>query len=147
MVLRCLEGGRRVLGELADEELFERFRRGDRPAFETLLRRHRAPLFTFALRTLGPGERARAEDVVQDTFVRVLKASGEWEHQARSSTWLFTIARNLCLDQSRRAKHRVADSLDAPAAAGTMQPLGETLEGFSPGPERQAMARALRPAI
>lgn len=145
--LRCLEGGRRVLGELADEELFARFRRGDRPAFETLLRRHRAPLFTFVLRTLGSGDRARAEDVVQDTFVRVINASSEWKHRAAFSTWLFTIARNLCLDQKRRDKHRWADSLDAPGAAGTTQPLGETLAGFSPGPERQAMAGALRPAI
>lgn len=145
--LRLLEGGRRVLRELADEELFARFRRGERPAFETLLRRHRAPLFTFVLRTLGPSERARAEDIVQDTFVRVIKASADWQHQAGFSTWLFTIARNLCLDQRRRDKHRSADSLDAPVAAGATHSLGETLEGFAPGPERQAMSGALRPAI
>lgn len=146
VVLRCLEGGRGLLNELSDEELFERFRRGDKPAFEVLLRRHRAPLFTFILRTLGMGERARAEDVVQDTFVRVIKGAAEWQQRAKFSTWLFTIARNLCLDQKRRDKHRVADSLDA-AHDESARPLGETLEGAEAGPERQAMAAGLRPAL
>lgn len=147
VVLRCLEGGRRVLSELSDEELFERFRRGEKPAFETLLRRHRAPLFTFVLRTLGPHERARAEDVVQDTFVRVIKGAADWQQKARFTTWLFTIARNLCLDQMRRDKHRKADSLDAPETDESSRSLSETMNGTEAGPERQAAAAQLRPAL
>ena len=141
---------RPVLTELADEELFERFRRGDRAAFELLLGRHRAPLFTFVLRTMS-GDRARAEDLVQDAFVRVLKGAGEWEQRARFSTWLFTIARNLCLDAMRRDRHRRATSLDAPKGgeggeeAG--RPLAEAIEGSLPGPERLANAARLRPVI
>lgn len=144
------EVDRAVLTELADEELFERFRRGERRAFEVLLKRHRAPLFTFVLRTLGTGDRARAEDVVQDAFVRVLKGAGEWEQRARFSTWLFTIARNLCLDAMRRDRHRRAESLDQPAgesAEESARPLGDTMRGTEPGPERVANAVRLRPVL
>jgi RNA polymerase sigma-70 factor (ECF subfamily) len=150
-VVVSAEVDRTVLTELADEELFERFRRGERAAFESLLRRHRAPLFTFVLRVLGTGDRARAEDVVQDTFVRVLKGAGDWEQRARFSTWLFTIARNLCLDAMRRDRHRRAESLDQPAAADADgdagRALGETLEGSQAGPERLADAARLRPLL
>lgn len=140
-----------VLRELADEELFERFRRGERAAFEVLLRRHRAPLFTFVLRTLGTGDRARAEDVVQDAFVRVLKGAAEWQQKAKFQTWLYTIARNLCLDAMRRDKHRKAESLDAEVGGESGdeggRPLGELVEGSHAGPERLAEAGRLRPAL
>lgn len=138
-----------VLSELADEELFGRFRRGERAAFEVLLRRHRAPLFTFVLRTIATGDRARAEDVVQDTFVRVLKGAQEWEQRARFSTWLFTIARNLCFDGMRRDRHRRADSLDQPVGESDDggRPMGETIEGSQAGPERLAEAARLRPVL
>jgi RNA polymerase sigma-70 factor (ECF subfamily) len=143
----CVEGDRILLSELADEELFQRFRQGERPAFEALLRRHRAPLFTFVLRVLGTGDRARAEDVVQDTFVRVIRGAHDWEQRARFSTWLFTIARNLCLDHMRREKHRQAESLDEPAGADDARPLSETIEGPQAGPERQTSNARVRPVI
>lgn len=138
-----------MVTDVADEELFERFRLGDRGAFETLVRKHRAPLFTFVLRTLGTQDRARAEDLVQDTFVRAIKGAGEWQQKARFSTWLFTIARNLCLDAMRRDKHRRADSLDAPASAADegARPLHESVEGSSPGPERLSEAARIGPVI
>jgi len=138
-----------LLSELADEELFERFRQGERAAFEVLLRRHRAPLFTFVLRVLATGDRARAEDIVQDAFVRILRGSGDWEQRARFSTWLFTIARNLCLDAMRRDKHRRAESLDCPAGEGedAGRPLGDTLEGSARGPEREAANARVRPVL
>jgi RNA polymerase sigma-70 factor (ECF subfamily) len=45
----------------------------------------------------------------------VVGAAGDWKRQAKVSTWLYTIARNLCTDHARRAVHRRASSLDAPA--------------------------------
>ena len=96
--------------ERTDEELLAAYQQGDVGAFELLLRRHRAPLFTFLLRMLG--DREKAEDLAQETFLRLVKGAQAWEHRARFQTWLFTIARNLCVDQSRRDRHRKADSLD-----------------------------------
>src|SRR5258708_22032666 len=96
--------------ERTDEELLAAFQQGDVGAFEALLRRHRAPLFTFLVRMLG--EREKAEDLAQETFLRIVKGAQAWEHRARFQTWLYTIARNLCVDQSRRDRFRRADSLD-----------------------------------
>ncbi len=137
------------LSELADEELFRRFRQGERAAFEALLRRHRAPLFTFVLRMLGTGDRARAEDIVQDAFVRVLRGANEWEERARFSTWIFTIARNLCLDAMRRDRHRRADSLDGHQGTedGESRPLVDLVAGDHAGPERLALNASLRPML
>ena len=70
----------------------------------------KAPLFTFLLRMLG--DRERAEDLAQETFLRIVKGAAAWEQRARFQTWLYTIARNLCVDASRRDKFRRADSLD-----------------------------------
>ncbi len=138
-----------ALTELADEELFRRYRGGERAAFEALLRRHRAPLFTYILRLLGTGDRARAEDIVQDAFVRVLRGAGEWEERARFSTWLFTIGRNLCLDAMRRDRHRRAESLDGShgQADGESRPLRDLVPGDHAGPERLAVSAGLRPLL
>src|SRR5438876_8145881 len=96
--------------ERTDEELLAAYQQGDVGAFELLLRRHRAPLFTFLLRMLG--DRERAEDLAQETFLRIVKGAAAWEQRARFQTWLYTIARNLCVDQSRRDRFRRSDSLD-----------------------------------
>src|SRR3982074_1792136 len=94
-----------------DEELLAAYQQGDPRSFEDLLRRHRAPLFTFLLRMLG--DRERAEDLAQETFLRIVKGAQAWEHRARFQTWLFTIARNLCVDAARRERFRRAESLAA----------------------------------
>jgi RNA polymerase sigma-70 factor (ECF subfamily) len=95
-----------------DEALMLRYRGGDVRAFEVLLGRHRKPVYNFILRfVLDP---AQAEDLLQETFLRVIKGSESYEQQAKFTTWLYTIARNLCVDASRRGKHRRAASLDAP---------------------------------
>src|SRR5258708_15705192 len=96
--------------ERTDEELLAAYQQGDTGAFELLLRRHRAPLFTFLVRMLG--DRQRAEDLAQETFLRIVKGAQAWEHRARFQTWLFTIARNLCVDQGPRDPFRRPDSLD-----------------------------------
>ena len=98
-----------------DEVLMVRFQRGDRAAFTRLVRRHQTPLFNFALRQLGV--HAVAEEVVQEAFVRVVQNATEFKHEARFTTWVYTILRNLCIDQLRRRALRRHPSLDAPRAA------------------------------
>jgi RNA polymerase sigma-70 factor (ECF subfamily) len=96
----------------SDEALMVAYRGGDVRAFEVLLSRHRKPVYNFILRFVLDG--AQAEDLLQETFLRVIKGTESYERQAKFTTWLYTIARNLCVDASRRAKHRRAQSLDAP---------------------------------
>src|SRR6201999_584550 len=98
--------------EQADEDLMLAYQKGEVRAFEVLLSRHRKPVYNFILRFVG--ERTVAEDLLQDAFMRVIKGAEAYKRQAKFTTWLYTIARNLCVDHSRRRKHRKHASLDAP---------------------------------
>ncbi len=106
----------------ADEDLMVLYQRGEVRAFELLLSRHRKPVYNFILRFVGDKE--TAEDLLQEVFMRVIKGAEAYKRQAKFTTWLYTIARNLCVDQTRRRKHRKHASLDAPmdssADAGTL---------------------------
>jgi RNA polymerase sigma-70 factor (ECF subfamily) len=99
----------------ADEDLMVRYQQGEVRAFEVLLGRHRKAVYNFILRYVGDKE--TAEDLLQETFMRVIKGADAYKRQAKFTTWLYTIARNLCVDQTRRRKHRKHASLDAPMAA------------------------------
>jgi RNA polymerase sigma-70 factor (ECF subfamily) len=123
----------------SDERLMLRFRGGDAGAFEVLVRRHRTPVFSFLVRLVG--DRARAEDLCQDAFLRVVKAARGWEERATFRTWLFTIARNLAADEARRAVFRRADPLDAPGGEAARTPADD------PAPDRAAEAALLRPKL
>ena len=105
-----------------DEDLMVRYQRGEVRAFEVLLTRHRRAVYNFILRFVG--DRETAEDLLQEAFMRVIKGAEAYKRQAKFTTWLYTIARNLCVDQTRRRKHRKHASLDAPmdatAESGTL---------------------------
>lgn len=101
--------------EDADEDLMVLYQRGEVRAFEVLLSRHRKPVYNFILRFVGDKE--TAEDLLQEAFMRVIKGAEAYKRQAKFTTWLYTIARNLCVDQTRRRKHRKHASLDAPMDA------------------------------
>jgi len=105
-----------MLTQEADEDLMVRYQRGEVRAFEVLLGRHRRAVFNFILRYVGDKE--TAEDLLQETFMRVIKGADAYKRQAKFTTWLYTIARNLCVDQTRRRKHRRHASLDAPMSSG-----------------------------
>jgi RNA polymerase sigma-70 factor (ECF subfamily) len=102
---------RAELDALADEDLMLRYAAGDAVAFELLVRRHRDSVFHFVLRSVQ--QRERAEDLTQDVFMRVIRSAQRYERTAKFRTWLFTLARNICVDESRRARHRNMASLDA----------------------------------
>jgi RNA polymerase sigma-70 factor (ECF subfamily) len=132
-----------VPAEESDERLMARFQAGDARAFEVLVRRHRTPVFSFLLRLVG--DRARAEDLLQDAFLKVVRAAPGWEERARFSTWLYTIARNLAVDEARRAAFRRTDPVAA-APADADPPL-ERVASDDPAPDRAADAALLRPKL
>ncbi len=140
-------GALKMNQDMSDEELLAAFQQGDAGAFERLLRRHRGPLYTFLVRMLGDKE--RAEDLAQETFLRIVKGAATWEQRAKFQTWLYTIARNLCVDQSRRDKLRRTDSLDESGLDGAEDggPLIDQLAGPGPGPDRAAESLRLRPVL
>jgi RNA polymerase sigma-70 factor (ECF subfamily) len=130
-----------------DESLMIRFQSGDRAAFTVLVRRHQGPLFNFALRYLRSSP--VAEEVVQDAFVRVVQNAAEFKHEARFSTWLYTIARNLCIDQTRKRALRRHPSLDEPKKAeeGDGPTLGEQTADGKASVERAVVSLEIRERV
>jgi len=95
-----------------DAALMLRVQQGDLAAFEGLVEKYRQPVFNFIQRTLRDAD--ETEDVAQQVFVQVWKAAPRYRVASKFSTWLFTIARNLCLNELRRRARHPAESLDAP---------------------------------
>lgn len=100
----------------SDESLMDAFRNGDAEAFEFLVVRHSRGLFNFLLRSVH--NVPRAEELLQEVLVRVLRSKHRYRRSAKFSTWVYTIARNLCVDESRRARFRDHESLEAPRRTG-----------------------------
>lgn len=100
------EGKKGITGQyaVADEELIYRFQNGDVYAFDQLVYRYKDPLINFVYNFLG--DRIDAEDVVQETFLRVFKKKHMYRNIAKFSTWIYTIAGNLAKTELRRRRRR-----------------------------------------
>ena len=97
--------------ETADHALVREAAEGDRYAFERLYRRHSARVFAVILRLQG-GDRARAEDLTQDAFVRVWQKLPEFRFESAFSTWLHRLAVNTALMALRSARGEPAADED-----------------------------------
>jgi RNA polymerase sigma factor (sigma-70 family) len=101
--------------QAGDEQLMLAYREGDAGAFEELYRRHKGGLFRFVLRSVR--ERALAEELYQEIWMRAIEARGRYEAQAKFTTWLYTIAHNRLVDHwRRRGLQLVALDAEDPAA-------------------------------
>jgi RNA polymerase sigma-70 factor (ECF subfamily) len=103
-----------------DAELMLRVKRGDRAAFTELVEKYKQPLFNFVWRTVR--DETEAEDLAQNVFLQVYKSRQRYERTAKFSTWLFTIARNLCLNEIRRRSRHPAESIEESQAGAEDQP-------------------------
>ena len=104
-----------------DDELLAQVAGGDIRALEALYRRMRVQVFAVALAVTG--DRGTAEDVLQDTFVRVYSAAPRCRPEARAPAWVLTIARHLALDAVRRRTGEPASGMaDHGAAAPACEP-------------------------
>jgi RNA polymerase sigma-70 factor, ECF subfamily len=111
----------------SDEELAVRARAGCRTSFEELVRRHQVPLVHFLRRWTTVEE---AEDLTQETMLRAYENLHRYRPTWKFGTWLFTIARRLCLNRTRRRP--LATSADAlPSLATVSQPGDEVAEAES----------------
>jgi len=112
-----------------DEALMSEYRGGDARAFDELVSRHSPGIYNFMLRSVRSP--ARAEEMLQEVLVRVIRSKDRYQRSAKFTTWVYTIARNLCVDESRRARFRDHDSLDAPVRAVGRRRRGSRLSGMS----------------
>jgi len=98
----------------SDVQLMLDVKAGDDASFDFLLVKYRSPLVNFLYRMVR--DRATAEDLAQDVFLRVYRARKEYIPSAKFTTWLFRIATNAALNSVRDHRHqRMEVSLDAPA--------------------------------
>ena len=120
-----------------DRADMEQLQAGHDAALNDLMERHASPVFRFLCRMVGNED--DANDLAQETFVRVFKSAKSFRAEQRFSTWLFTIAANLARNHFRwRARHPNL-SLDAENAE-TEQTLGSTLPANTPTPKEAALA-------
>src|SRR5580692_6300312 len=103
-----------------DAALMLRVKRGDRAAFAQLVEKYKQPVMNFVYRSLR--DETEAEDLAQNVFLQVFKSRARYKQTAKFSTWLFTIARNLCLNEIRRRSRHPAESLEETHTENDEQP-------------------------
>ena len=127
-----------------DRADMERLIAGQDTALNELMERHATPLFHFLCRMLGNED--DANDLAQETFVRVFRARDSFRTNGKFSTWLYTIAANLARNHFRWRSRHPNVSLEAEAGESE-QSLGSTIAADSPAPNEQALASERAVAI
>lgn len=135
-------------GDARDRADMERLIAGHDAALNDLMERHATPVFHFLCRMLGNQD--DANDLAQETFVRVFRARSSFRTSEKFSTWLFTIAANLARNQIRWRSRHPNVSMDAETGESE-QTLASVLPANDPSPREQTLtterAAAVRAAV
>ncbi len=94
-----------------EELLLEKSKAGDVEAFEKLIEIYQKKIFNLAYRMIGNFD--DANDLAQETFIRVFRSIASFKGQSAFSTWIYRITTNVCLDELRKRKNKKEMSLDA----------------------------------
>jgi RNA polymerase sigma-70 factor (ECF subfamily) len=108
-----------------------------------LVERHHRAVFRFCRRMVGP---QRAEDLCQDTFIRAVRGIRGFRGRASFRSWLFTVARNACIDDGRKRAYRKTESLDHASHPGGA-PRVESVPASGARPEQEVQRAQLREAL
>ena len=127
------------MAEPSDEQLMLALRDGELSAFDALFRRHYEPVRALCARiSASPSV---GDDLAQDTFLRVLRHRGTFRGDARFTTWVYRIARNVCLEHIGRSARdrRIAerwfaetDATSADASGGEAEMLAAAMRALTP---------------
>ena len=143
--LRQPEASRAQLAELPDAVLVQAHLGGDERAFETLVIRYQVRLLNFVYRIIG--DRERAEDLVQEAFIRVHRHLARFDRSKKFSTWVYTIASNLAKNELRNRSRSplVLFTTLAPQWNDDERPL--EFEDTDAQPDEEFRRRHLRDAV
>jgi RNA polymerase sigma-70 factor (ECF subfamily) len=130
--------------DVQDRADMERLAAGHDAALNDLMERHATPVFHFLCRMLGNED--DANDLAQETFVRVFKSCKSFHTEQKFSTWLYTIAANLARNHFRWRSRHPAVSLET-EAGDSEQTIGSTLPANSPTPNESAVAEERAAAV
>jgi len=127
--------------EAGDEQLMLAYREGDAGAFDELYKRHKGALFRLVLRSVR--DRATAEELYQEIWMRAIEARSRYEAQAKFTTWLYTIAHNRLVDHWRKRGLALV-SLDGEEPGAAEPPAGAGYEPQRILEAKQSHARFAR---
>ena len=127
-----------------DRADMERLAAGQDAALNDLMERHATPVFHFLCRMVGNED--DANDLAQETFVRVFRARATFHSSEKFSTWLFTIAANLARNHFRWRSRHPNVSLETETGESE-QTIGSTLPASDPAPNEQALAAERAAAV
>src|SRR5436190_2469268 len=128
-----------------DAALMLRVKQGDSGAFTELVDKYKQPVMNVVYRMLR--DTTEAEDLAQNVFIQVHRSAHRYQVAAKFSTWLFTIARNLCLNEIRRRTRHPADSMDVPHPDQEGQPWHEFQDTKTFSPPEQLLQGELEEKI
>lgn len=132
-----------------DVKLMLRFKQGDNSSFEALLDKYHNSIINFIYRFIG--DKAEAEDLAQEVFLRIYRAKENYTPKAKFSTWIYRIAKNLVLNELRTKISHKLSSLEEMVSTEEGGELPRQLADDKPSTlvelERQDLIRAVRKAI
>jgi RNA polymerase sigma-70 factor (ECF subfamily) len=128
-----------------DAALMLRVKRGDRAAFEQLVEKYKQAVLNLVFRTLP--DPTEAEDLAQNVFLQVYKSAHRYRASARFSTWLYTITRNLTLNEIRRRTRHPTESLDQPHPERPEEPRHQFSDQRRAGPDGSCLHRELEAKV
>jgi len=137
----------RQLQRAEDDELIRAAQKGDRSAFDSLVRRYDRSVLRLALHMLGNEQ--DAQDVHQDAFIKAYRHLSNFRFECSFYTWLYRIVTNLCLDQLRRRKSRREDPSTVNDGSGeSIDLLANLTDGrASANPARELERKTMNVAI
>ena len=109
----------------SDNELYALYLQGDQDAMRLIVQRNSPRLYSFLYRMVS--DQASCEEMVQEVFLKLVRARPDFSSGTKVSTYLFSVARNLAIDELRKLKHRRHMSLDQEASAGDSRTLQDRI--------------------
>src|SRR5947199_1976751 len=128
-----------------DAALMLRVKQGDGDAFAQLVDKYKQPVMNLVYRMLR--DATEAEDLAQNVFVQVYKSAHRYHVASKFSTWLFTIARNLSLNELRRRSRHPASSIDAGPSESDDMPAPQFEDKKAEPPPDKLLQRELEQKI
>jgi RNA polymerase sigma-70 factor (ECF subfamily) len=132
---------KRKYGKLSDENLMERIQHRDTSAFNELYQRYSQRLLLYFYRTLG-GDQDKAQDFLQDIFLKIVEKPELFDSHRIFSTWIFTVAHNLCKNEYRRLENRKAVQNNP-----DINSISQSLQSANPHPEHNIDARDFKNSL
>jgi RNA polymerase sigma-70 factor (ECF subfamily) len=134
-----------LLEKCSDNELYDLFLKGRQEAMGIIVQRNSPKLFNFVYRMVP--DPATCEELVQEVFLKLVRARPDFSSGTKVSTYMFSVARNLAIDEIRKQKHRRHMSLDQAVGNDDCRTLKDKLSDGKAGTDCGAISSELREKI